>query len=166
VKRVGAPVGDEDFVFTGALAFAAGRPAVFDPATSGAQVLLEDLGSGGGAIFELSHRTTPVPGGSGCERRDGWRGARYTNRSGRIDPPACPADSANGLRSLRFKDQRAKGKGIAFAAIVRHANLGQPVGPFRVTVVTGASPVSSVVGDCSTHAFTACVKKRTTLTCR
>ena len=163
-----SPAGDEGIVLSGTLDFAAGTPALFNPATTGAQILLEDLGAGGPAIFELSHRTTPIPGGPGCDRRDGWKGGRYTNRSDRLDVPACTAGSADGLRSLRFKDRRAKGQGIVFAAVARPTNVGVPIGPFRATIATGASSIASVVGDCGAHAFAAarCRSKRTTLRCR
>jgi predicted outer membrane repeat protein len=168
VKRAAPPSGDEVLVFRGAVTLAPGTPALFDPAVTGAQVLIEDVGGGDAALFELSHRTTPIPGGAGCGARDGWKRLRYTNASGRIDPPACTPGSANGLRSLRFKDRRAKGKGIAFALVAKGAQLGVPVGPFRGTVVLGASVTSSLVGECGVRTFTAdaCKTKRATIRCR
>jgi CSLREA domain-containing protein len=168
IRKAGAPSGDEAIMLAGTLAFPAGEPAAFDPATAGAQVLLEDLGSGGAAVFDLTHRTQPIPGGAGCGAHDGWAKSRYTNASGRIDPPACTAGSANGLRSLRFKDRRKKGKGIAFLLATKGSRLAPPVGPFRATLVTGASAVASSVGDCGTHAFAAggCKFRRATLRCR
>jgi CSLREA domain-containing protein len=146
VKRVTPPSGDEVLVIRGSVSVPAGTPALFDPAVTGAQVLIEDVGGGGTAIFELSHRTTPIPGGAGCGARDGWKRLRYANASGSVDPPACTPGSAGGLRSLRFKDRRARGKGIAFALVAKRAQLGVPTGPFRTTVVLGASVTSSLVG--------------------
>ena len=168
VQRAAAPAGDEGLMLSGTLDFTPGTPSAFAPAITGAQILIEDLGDGGMAIFELSHRTTPIPGGPGCARRDGWKGGHYTNRSDRLDLPGCSAGSAHGLRSLRFKDRRAKGQGIVFAAVARPTTLGTPIGPFRVTLATGASSIASVVGDCGTYAFATmeCRSKRTTLRCR
>ena len=130
--------------------------------------MLEDLGNGGAAVFELSHRTQPIPSGAGCGTRDGWTKARYANASGRIDPPACTAGTANGLRTLRFKDRRKKGKGIAFLLGTKGSHLAPLAGPFRATIVLGASAVASSVGDCGAHAFTAgdCAVRRSTLRCR
>jgi predicted outer membrane repeat protein len=168
IRRIAAPAGDEALRFTGTLDLPAGRPAFFDPRTTGAQILIEDLGRGDTAVLELSHRTHPIPGGAGCEARDGWKKTRYVNASGRIDPPACTAGSANGLRTVRFKDRRRRGKGIAFLVATKGSNLGAPVGPFRGTIVLGASVVASAVGDCGAHAFatSACGTRRTTVRCR
>jgi predicted outer membrane repeat protein len=168
VRKIAPPAGDEALVFKGALRLAAGDPTFFEPRERGAQVLVEDLGSGEVAVFELSHRTTPVPPGAGCDSRDGWTRTRYANVSGRIDPPACTAGSANGLRSLRFKDRRRKGKGIAFVVTTKGSSLGVPVGPFRGTIVLGASVVASASGECGVHTFApaACTTKRGTIRCR
>jgi predicted outer membrane repeat protein len=168
VRRVAAPAGDEALRFSGVLDLPADRPASFDPRNTGAQLLIEDVGRGDAVMLELSHRTHPVPGGSGCDARDGWKRTRYANVSGRIDPPACTAGSANGLRTIRFKDRRRRGKGIAFLVTTKGSNLGPLVGPFRGTIVLGASAVASTVGDCGTHGFVTseCSTRRKTLRCR
>ncbi len=165
LKRVAPPSGDEILVFRGAVMLPAGMPAVFEPAATGAQVLIEEADA---PIFELTHRTTPIPGGVGCGARDGWKGLRYANASNRIDPPACTPGSAKGLRSLRFKDRRAKGKGIAFTLVAKRADLGVPAAPLRATVVLGASVTSSLVGECGVRTFAAdeCKTKRATIRCR
>ena len=168
VRRAGPPAGDEALRFAGVLELPAGRPAFFDPRGTGAQLLLEDLGRDDAVVFELSHRTHPIPSGPGCDARDGWTRARYANASGRIDPPACTPGSANGLRTLRFKDRRRRGKGIAFLATTSGSTLGPLVGPFRGTIVVGASIIASTVGDCGTHGFSraVCSTRRGTLRCR
>ena len=168
VRKTASPTGDESLVFKGTLDFTTGTPTFFEPRESGAQVLVEDIGNDSSAIFELSHRTRPVPSGAGCDSRDRWTRTRYANVSGRIDPPACTAGSANGLRTLRFKDRRRKGKGIAFIVTTKGSNLGTPVGPFRGTIVLGASAVASASGECGVKAFTpsACKTKRMTIRCR
>jgi hypothetical protein len=76
--------------------------------------------------------------------------------------------SARGLRTLRFKDRRKKGKGIAFLLATRGSRLEPLTGPFRATIVLGASAVASSVGDCGTHAFApgGCSVRRGTLRCR
>jgi predicted outer membrane repeat protein len=166
VRRVAPPSGDEALVFRGVFDLSPGTPAFFDPEATGAQIWVYDRGPDQ-SIFELSHRTMPIPPGPGCGPHDGWKGPRYTNVSGRIDPPACTPGSANGLRSLRFKDRRAKGKGIAVAFVAKRAQLGVPVGPFQVTVVLGASVTSSVVGDCGHHGYAGrdCRKKGGAIRC-
>ena len=168
VRRAGAPPGDEALRFTGRLDFPPDRPTSFDPSAVGAQILIEDLGSGGAAVFELSHRTHAVPPGGGCDARDGWTRTRYANVSGRIDPPACTPGSADGLRRFRFKDRRRKGRCIAFLVTTKNSQLPPLVGPFRGTIVLGASAVASSVGDCGAQAFGAgaCRTKRTTIRCR
>jgi predicted outer membrane repeat protein len=167
VQRALASSGEQAMKLTGRLALSAGEPIAFDPATAGAQVLVEDLGHGGVAVFELSHRSGAIPGGAGCDARDGWTKAHYTNASGRI-PPACIAGSANGLRTIRFKDRRKKGKGIAFQLATTGSRLPSLVGPLRMTIVLGASAIASSVGDCGSHAFAPgnCTIRRTTLRCR
>ena len=154
VRKAGLPGGDEAMTLAGTLVFPAGEPAAFDPAHTGAQVLLEDLGNGGAAVLDLSHRTQPIPGGAGCDARDGWTRSRYANASGRIDPPACTAGSANGLRTLRFKDRRKKGKGIAFLLTTKGSRLAPLSARSARRSSLGASAVASSVGDCGAHAFT------------
>ena len=79
----------------GSLFFSGGIPV--SSLDVGAQILLEDLGSGSAAVYELTTDTTPVPPSSvtACDPREGWRisGKRtlYRNRSGALDPPACTA---------------------------------------------------------------------------
>jgi predicted outer membrane repeat protein len=162
------PAGDEAMTLTGTLVFPAGEPASFDPATTGAQVLLEDLGNGVVSVFELSHRTQPIPGGAGCGTRDGWTKSRYTNASGRIDPPrARPAPRTASARSAsRTAGRRARASRSCSRRSVR--GLEPLTGPFRATIVLGASAVASSVGDCGTHAFApgGCSVRRGTLRCR
>src|SRR5262249_53918273 len=81
LKHLGGTVGDETFTFSGRVMFGAGQPAGMTPLDAvahGAQIIVEDVGAGGAPIFELSHRTTPVPPGglgSPCQpsRIDGWQ---------------------------------------------------------------------------------------------
>ena len=59
-------------------------------------------------------------------------------------------------------------QGIAFLLATKGSSLEPLTGPFRATVVLGASAVSSSVGDCGTHAFPprGCSVRRGTLRCR
>jgi hypothetical protein len=166
---LGGASGDETFVVTGALVPPAGT--TLDPAARGMQVLVEDLGPPARPLLDLTAASGPIPPGTrggGCDPADGWKGLSYRNRSGAIDPPACTAGSAHGLRKVRLKDRRAKGHGIVFQISGRRAALAAPVGALRVTIVLAADPAAGAAGECGTHAFAAadCKRKRASLRCR
>jgi len=168
-SRLGFPLGDEKIVIRGTLVFGPGVPATFDPSSRGAQIRIDDLGSGGSAIFELSYLTKPIPPGpqgTGCNARDGWKSDApgrylYKNRSGAIDPPACTPGSAKGLSLLKLMDLRAIGDGVPFIAKARNASLPAPsgplhislVGPLRISLVLGATAGASNAGECGTYTF-------------
>ncbi len=85
ISKLSAPSGDEKLVFKGKMVFPPGTPSTFDPLTRGAQILIEDLGAGGTAVFNLTGFTNPVPPGAlgkGCNPKDGWKvntkGTTYT----------------------------------------------------------------------------------------
>jgi len=171
VKKLGDPPGNEALAMKGTLDFPAGFPAGVDPSTKGAQLLIEDLGSGNAAVFDLTYRSTAIPPGApgtGCNPKDGWKKLAYKNVSGALDPPTCTARSADGLVALRFKDKRTRSKGIAFTAKAKNAQLPVLVGPARITVVLGGTVTESEAGECGVIAFEAgsCKHKKTTLTCK
>lgn len=152
--KLDAPAGDEKAVFKGKLGFLPGDPAVFDPATQGAQILIEDAGAGNAVLFELSHATVPVPGGPGCGPDDGWSvntagtTYKYKNKSGAL-PPGCAPGSANGLQAIKLKDKRATRQQILFTIKVKNGTIpGSVVGPLRATLVTAADAGAGVAGDC------------------
>jgi len=171
IAKVGAPPGDESVTLTGRIDFQLGIPQTFDPATSGAQLLLEDLAGNGSALLDLTFRTNPIPpgvAGTGCGLRDGWKGQRYKNSSDRLGPPSCTPKSAGGLILLRFRDQRAKAKGVSFAVRTRNSTFSaSSTGPFRVTLVAGATADAGLAGDCGVVTFASdrCKVKRGTLRC-
>lgn len=155
LAKLQLPAGRQKMVVKGRLDFPAGAPAALDVAAQGAQLLVEDLGTGTD-VLALTHRTHPIPPGApgpGCAAKDGWKGTTYANASRALDPPACTPGSAGGLQTLAFKDKRARGKGIAFLASVKGGTFAPPVGPLRVTVVLGATPEAGLAGLCGTHAF-------------
>lgn len=176
VRGVGDPRGDEALTFTGTLVFPPGEPVAFDPAGTGVQIYIDDVGAGGATLLELSSVQTdsrdgsPVPpDGETCDpRRDRWtrRGTvqAYRNGSTATDPPACTPGSANGLTTLEFVDRRARRQGIRFKLRTRRSVLATaPVGPVRGTIVLGSSARESETGQCaSTTAFAAlpCVSMR------
>ena len=180
ITGLGAPLGDEKLSFKGRLAFPPGVPSGFDPSANGAQVLIEDLGSGAAAVFNLTYLTTPVPPtapGTGCDSsRDGWKTNKpktrhkYKNKSGAINPPVCTAGSAKGLNLIKFKDERAAKGVIAFIVKTKDSALSQPVGPLRGTIVSGATSAESAGGQCGTVTFSpsACRynPNGSTLTCK
>jgi hypothetical protein len=157
---------DDTFVFGGAIA----TSATLDPIARGAQILLEDLG-GPAILLDLTAATEPVPpgaSGTGCGPKDGWKKTTYKNTSGALDPPACPGGTAHGLKNLRFKDKRAKGKGLLFRAQGGSRSFGAPTGPLRMTIVLAADQAAGLAGECATHTFAAdgCTRKKATLRCR
>ena len=157
VAGIGPPAGDERLIVRGRLLFAPGAPAAFDPATTGVQVLVESIPTYASpfAVFDLTHRTTPIPGGgpgTGCAPTDGWRAVGtslvYTNRSNAL-PPTCQPGTANGLVRLKLKDRRALGRGIYFQMRTRSSIVPSPTTLVRVTVVLGGTAASGLEGSCA-----------------
>src|SRR6185295_11321349 len=160
--------------FSGRLPFRLARPIGFDPLDAvrrGAQVAIDDLGSGESALFDLSQRSLPIPGGApgaGCGPHDGWRqGDReksyvYTNDSDALPSASCARGSARGLVGVQLVDRRRARDGeIEFRVRVRGAPLREPVGPLRATFVLGASGPDGLSGACGVHDFTATACGRT-----
>jgi len=131
VSRLTAPAGSQNLLVKGKLFFPQGIPAAA-PYTDGAQLLIDDLGSGGGALLDVSHVTTPIPplAAGGCDPADGWRSSAsrtiYRNRSTALDPPTCTAGSASGLSLLKYKMRGASD--LDFQAKARRATILPPFG--------------------------------------
>jgi cysteine-rich repeat protein len=147
-------LGDEKLLVTGRLLFPPGSPAVLDPSSTGLQVVVESVAA---PIFDLSHRTSPVPPSTpdACDpRADGWKGRparglfRYSNGSGSIDPPACTDGSANGLHGIRIVDRRERAGQIRFSFRAAGATIPEPGPTARLSVVLGASPGAGSGGAC------------------
>lgn len=168
LTRLGGAAGDERLVLAGTLLLAPGTPPALSPATSGLQLLIEDQGAGD-ALVDLTTRSTPIPPGArgaGCHAKDGWNGLTYVNRSGAVGP-GCRAGSAQGVRRMRLKDHRSRGRGVAFTVQAQGATLPMPAGPVRVTLVLGAQPGAGAQGLCGTHVFAgSCTAKGATYRCR
>ena len=149
--------GKQSLQVRGGLFFPSGIP-VAAPYVDGAQVLVEDLGSGGAAVYELSHRTTPVPaqGAGVCHAKEGWNALRflYRNRSGALDPPTCTAGSANGLSQIRYRPRSAYDLDLQLKA--RKASIAAPVGPLRVSYVLAADEAAGAAGQCAISATLTC----------
>lgn len=144
----------------GTLFFPLGIPAAA-PYTDGAQLLVEDVGSGNAAVFEVSRFTTPVPplASGGCGGgADGWvtKGTRssYRNRTTAMDPPLCTPGSSRGLNLLKYKG--ADTVELAFQVKARNAAIAAPVGPLRATWVLGSTQADSDNGRCAISAPVAC----------
>lgn len=175
IKKIGSVKHNGALSVKGTLDFTPGTPAVVSPSTRGAQLLIEDLGSGARSVFDLTHFTSAVPPGpvgSGCGKKDGWKKLAYKNASGAFDPPVCGTKAGTGF-TLGFKDQRAKlqkgkSKGIAFTASARGLDIDAFVGPARVTVVLAGSAGASDAGECGVYAFepTSCTRAKDKLVCK
>ncbi len=148
--------------------------AELDPMSTGAQVLVEDLGRGGRPLLRLTHQALQIPPGEvGCDpEEDGWKksptGGRFVYRNGSalLDPPACTHGSERGALYLGLEDREGQ---AAFRFRTRSASLETPVGPLRLTVVPGGE-AQSVAGACGVFEFAAARcgfnAGRTQFTCR
>jgi hypothetical protein len=152
--------GDQRLQLKGKLFFPSGIPAMA-PYTNGAQILVEDVGNGNSALFELSRFTTPVPSQAAgvCDAGlDGWdaSGSRtiYRNRSTALDPPMCTLGSSAGLNQIKYKPRTAHDLDLQMKA--RNATLAAPVGPLRVTYVLGSTQAASDGGECAVSGEVAC----------
>lgn len=151
----------------GTLDFAFGQPDPFDPAGDGMQLLIEDTGAVA-TIVALTASSTAIPGGArgdGCGPGDGWRGYTYRNASGALDAPACTPGSAQGLRLVKLRDHRGRGRGIVFSAKLV-GGLPPLVGPIALTVVTSGDVFAGVSGACAETVGGLCVRKARRTVCR
>jgi hypothetical protein len=151
----------------GRLEFPLGEPTRFAPFADGLQLALVDTGAAA-TIVSLTASSTAIPGGgpgSGCAPRDGWRLYTYRNVSGALDPPACTHGSAQGLRLVKLRDRRGRGRGIVFTARIAGA-VPPLVGPLALTVVTSADPFAGVSGACAQTVVASCVRKARRIVCR
>ncbi|GIW45540.1 MAG: hypothetical protein KatS3mg077_2822 [Candidatus Binatia bacterium] len=164
--------GAQTLKLKGSLFFPQGIP-VSAPYTGGAQILIEDAGSGGAAVFELSRFTTPVPSqaAGACDpSTDGWivSASRtiYRNRTGKLDPPACTAGSARGLDFIKYRPRSSTDLDLQLKA--HNATIAVPVGPLRVTWVLGSTQAASDNGACGVSTVLTCTANRngSTLRCR
>ncbi|MGH7787781.1 MAG: glycosyl hydrolase family 8 [Candidatus Binatia bacterium] len=136
----------------GSVFFPAGIP-VAAPYSGGAQILVEDVGSGNSAVFELSRFTNAVPpaAAGNCSGDDGWdvrpTTTTYRNRSGLLDPPTCTPGSARGLDQLRLKARSTNQ--IDFLVKTKRSTIATPVGPLRATLVLGHTQAASDTGQCA-----------------
>jgi len=161
VGRLGGKPDDETLQLKGTMFFPQGIP-VAAPYTSGAQVLIEDLGSGGTAVFELSASSTaPVPpaaAGTCDARRDVWKvtptTTLYRNGSNALDPPACTAGSARGLFQLRYRARSSRDLELLLKA--KKASIGTVVGPLRASFVLGPAQADGDAGRCAVSSPVAC----------
>lgn len=176
MSGLGGTPSDEGLSFSGKLAFAMDEPPGFNPIDAvarGAQILVEDLGGGSRVVYELSHRTTPVPPGgeaTTCDarRKDGWKANSrqttysYVNRSGRFVTEGCGDGSASGLKLLKWSDKRSSRTPTVDVTIkVAKTALPTPVGPLRATVVLGADASAGASGACGSVTFGRCARSGT-----
>jgi hypothetical protein len=184
VNDIGDASGNEVVKVRGKLKFPGGQPAGYLPLDAlgrGAQILVEDLGAEGSPVWELSHRTEPVPAGvlddvCTAGMLDGWtvNGLQkkyiYANDSGALGG-SCAAGSARGLKLYRLLDRRDTfTQAIEFFGRTRPTTIVEPVGPLRLTVVLGADASAGQSGACASFSFDAADCKRneagTKLVCR
>ncbi len=149
LRKLDRDPGEQQMNLRGTLFFPGGAPTVLD---AGAQILVEDVGSGDAAIFDLTEATSPVPGAgdSVCGDRDAWKTSaskvQYRNKSGALDAPACTPGSAEGLAKIQYK--RGSTTDVPFRITTKRSTIGVPVGPVRLTLVLGDTAAAGAAGDC------------------
>ena len=171
LTKLGGAPGDENLQLKAKLFFPQGIPAAA-PYTDGAQVLIEDLGNGSAAVFELSEANTdPVPpasAGSCDAKRDVWKATpvstQYKNGSTALDPPGCTAGTSRGLFLLKYRPRGPRDLDLLLKA--KKASLGAVVGPLRATFVMGAAQADGDAGRCAISAPVACSATATSLRCK
>lgn len=162
-------VGRQSLSIQGDAFFPAGVPV--PTLDSGAQILVEDAGTGGTVIYELTVDTAPVPASSasGCDPiRDAWKvgpkATMYRNRSGSLDAPACTPRSANGLRQIRYRPGSARDVEFRIRAV--NADVSPVVGPLRLSLVFGDDTAAGSAGACAISRDIECASRSTSFTCR
>jgi len=137
---------------------------------AGAQVLVEDMGNGGVAVYELTPTTNVVPGSTtmGCNpTKDIWkvtsRSTAYKNSSGALDPPTCTNGSAAGLRKIKYVP--GADRDLRFEVQVRKTTIATPVGPLRLTLVLGDSAADGSAGHCALSATLSCRSSASGMRC-
>jgi endo-1,4-beta-D-glucanase Y len=169
LSGLAAGAGKQKFVVKGSLFFPGLIPGA-PTFTAGAQLLIEDTGSGNAAIFDVSHLTTPVPSAAGgvCDARDGWdanpRRTIYRNRSTALDPPVCTAGTSSGLSLIRYKARDAFG--LDFLIKAKNASIATPVGPLRATLVLADTEAAGDAGECAFGTAPPCSGNGKTVRCR
>lgn len=169
ISALGKGPARQSLRLTGGVFFPLGIPATA-PYTDGAQILIEDLGNGNAAVFDVSRYTTPIPPASAgtCGSGDGWKvtptRTTYRNRSTAMDPPACTASSSNGLTQLRYRPNDATE--VAVHTRARRATLTAPVGPLRASLVLGSTQAAGDTGVCAISTVVPCTVSGSTVRCR
>jgi hypothetical protein len=165
---IGNGAGEQSLKIKGSLFFPVSTPVA--SLDGGAQILIEDLGAGSAAIYDLTTATFPVPSSSvtGCSPSDLWKvtpkTTSYRNSSGSLDPPACTPGTAAGLRQLKYKPRSARD--VTFQVKANGASIAAPVGPLRLTLVLGDDAAASTGGECGISADLACTASGSKTTCR
>jgi cysteine-rich repeat protein len=162
-KGLGAPTGDEGFVFKGKVANPPLQHLEYDPSAEGAEVALTTTGT----VYALAGTTRIPPGlvGTGCDAaHDGWKAKPgsyvYKNVSGAL-PPACTPGSANAVRVLKMKDKLDRDGTLLFRVKARNATIGLvPQPPLVATLVLGQSPAAGAAGRCGQITFTGVLGSR------
>jgi hypothetical protein len=145
--------------FQGAIQLPPDEP--FDPASRGAQVVIEDTNPTipMGVLAITTYDGGAIPGSSAgvCDVRDGWRvggsGPSYRNKSTALDPPTCTPGTAKGLTTLKFHDRRVNDGTITFKLTTKNSMVGYtPQDSLRATIVFGGEVAAIQAGECaSTH---------------
>jgi endoglucanase len=157
LRRLDDGAAAQQMTLRGTLLFVGGAPDVLD---AGAQILLEDVGSGDAAIFELTEATSPVPGAGDpvCDERDAWKTTsskvQYRNRSGAIDAPSCTVGSAGGLQKIQYR--LGSETEVPFQIRTKRSDIAAPVGPVRLTLVLGDTAAAGDAGECGVSDALAC----------
>jgi hypothetical protein len=161
LMAIGAPAGDERLRMSARVYLEAALP---DVATTGMQVLAEDVETAWDPIVEWSERTLAIPAGgpgTGCDPADGWtvggggNAYRYRNRSNAF-PPACTPGSANGVTSATVRRKSAAGDVVDVVLKADGAMLASAVAPadrVRLAVTFAPTIAPSNAARCGVSFF-------------
>jgi hypothetical protein len=167
LRRLDAGAEAQQMTLRGTLFFPGGAPAALD---AGAQILVEDNGSGDAAIFDLTEATSPIPGAGDpvCDPRDLWKSStsrvQYRNRSGALDAPTCTDGSAAGIQKIQYK--RGSTTDVPFVIRAKHSTIAAPVGPVRMTLVLGDTAAAGTAGECGVSQLLDCSGDAASMYCQ
>ncbi|HJQ84145.1 MAG TPA: hypothetical protein VKA21_08720, partial [Candidatus Binatia bacterium] len=125
-RRLAAGASGQQVSLRGVLPLLYAPNVLINPVMDGATLALTPVGSD---VPVWSVAIPPGGPGTGCDPRDGWRlgGAtyRYSNLSNAL-PPGCVVGSAQGVTTMKIKDQRWNRGEVGFRARAKRATVAPP----------------------------------------
>ena len=149
---------------TGRILLPPSTPPVFAPVLQGVM-----LGAVSGLGPVTGYDVPPgAKGSGGCGPDDGWRHAGYTwtyvNKTGAL-PPLCEPASANGLRKVKMRDDRARRGELRFSIVARPTIVQiAPGGPAVAVAWVGGLDAGGNPVTCANQPLS-CLLKGSSVSC-